>query len=63
VLLGGYNRMIHLPHLQAAAQDDDAYRDARHGFDRLLAVEAIAMLAVLIAAGVLWHTSPSGGQT
>lgn len=63
VLLGGYNRMIHLPHLQAAAQDDDAYRDAQRGFDRLLAVEAIAMLAVLIAAGVLGHTSPSGGQT
>jgi putative copper resistance protein D len=31
------------------------------GFDRLLAVEAVAMLTVLAVAGVLGHTSPSGG--
>jgi len=62
VLLGGYNRMIYLPRLQhTAASGDPAYRDAQRSFDRLLAVEAIVMVAVLIVAGVLGHTSPSGG--
>jgi putative copper resistance protein D len=62
VLLGGYNRMIHLPHLQTTAADGGAaYCDAQCGFDRLLAVEAVAMLTVLAVAGVLGHTSPSGG--
>lgn len=62
VLLGGYNRMIHLPHLRTTAEDRGAaYRDAQRGFDRLLAVEAVVMLAVLAVAGVLGHTSPSVG--
>jgi putative copper resistance protein D len=62
VLLGGYNRMIYLPRLQHTAADGgQAYSDAQRSFDRLLAVEAIAMLAVLAIAGVLGHTSPSGG--
>lgn len=62
VLLGGYNRMIHLPHLRTTAADGGAlYRDAQRSFDRLLAVEAAAMLMVLAVAGVLGHTSPSGG--
>ncbi|MGF6638524.1 CopD family protein [Paraburkholderia sp. MM6662-R1] len=61
VLLGGYKRMIHLPRSQAATADGGpAYPDAQRGFDRLLAVEAVAMLAVLAAAGVLGHTAPSG---
>lgn len=61
VLLGGYNRMIYLPRLQTTAVSGGAaYRDAQRAFDRLLAVEAIAMLVVLAAAGVLGHTSPSG---
>lgn len=61
VLLGGYNRMIHLPHLQAAAVEGGAaYHDAQRGFNRLLAAEAVVMLLVLITAGVLGHTSPSG---
>jgi putative copper resistance protein D len=62
VLLGGYNRMIYLPRLQhSAAGGGLAYREAQRSFDRLLAVEAVAMVAVLIVAGVLGHTSPSGG--
>ncbi|WP_181969691.1 copper resistance D family protein [Paraburkholderia sp. DHOC27] len=62
VLLGGYNRMIHLPRLHATAiEGGDAYRDAQRRFDRLLSVEAIAMIAVLIAAAVLGHTAPTGG--
>jgi putative copper resistance protein D len=62
VLLGGYNRMFYLPRLQhTAAGSGPAYRDAQRSFDRLLAVEAVAMVAVLMVAGVLGHTSPSGG--
>jgi putative copper resistance protein D len=62
VLLGGYNRMIYLPRLQhTAASGGPAYRDAQRSFDWLLAVEAVAMVAVLGVAGVLGHTSPSGG--
>jgi putative copper resistance protein D len=62
VLPGGYNRMIYLPRLQhTAAVGGPMYRDAQRAFDRLLAVEAVAMVAVLIVAGVLGHTSPSGG--
>jgi putative copper resistance protein D len=45
VLLGGYNRMIYLPRLQHTAADGGpAYRDAQRSFDRLLAVEAVAMV-------------------
>ena len=63
VLLGGYNRMIYLPRLQhTAAAAGPAYRDAQCSFDRLLALEAIAMVAILAVASVLGHTSPSGGQ-
>lgn len=62
VLLGGYNRMIYLPRLQhTAASDGPAYRDAQCSFDRLLEIEAMAMVVVLAVAGVLGHTSPSGG--
>lgn len=62
VLLGGYNRMIHLRRLHTTAADGGtAYRDAQRGFDRLLAAEAVAMVTVLAVAGVLGHTSPSGG--
>jgi putative copper resistance protein D len=62
VLLGAYNRMIYLPRLQyTAAGDGPTCRDAQRSFDRLLAVEAVAMLAILVVAGVLGHTSPSGG--
>jgi copper resistance protein D len=62
VLLGGYNRMSHLPHLQqAASKDAAAYRAAQRRFNRLLLIEAAAMVMVLIVAGVLGHTSPSCG--
>jgi putative copper resistance protein D len=62
VLLGGYNRMIYLPRLHTSVVGGGtAYRDAQRGFDRLLAVEAVAMLTILAVAGVLGHTSPSGG--
>ena len=61
VLLGGCNRMIYLPRLHTAAEiGGTAYGDAQRGFDRLLVFEAVAMLMVLIVAGVLGHTSPSG---
>ncbi|MGF6721614.1 putative copper resistance protein D [Paraburkholderia sp. GAS41] len=63
VLLGGYNRMIYLPRLQhTAAADGPAYRAAQRSFDRLLILEAFTMVAVLAVAGILGHTSPSGGQ-
>lgn len=59
VALGGCNRLIYLPRLQAAAnRDRTAMRHAQRGFDRLLAAEAVTMLAVLMAAAVLGHTSP-----
>ena len=62
VILGGYNRMIHLPRLQAVASGDgSAIRHAQRGFDKLLVVEAVAMLAVLMVAAVLGHTSPTTG--
>jgi copper resistance protein D len=62
VLLGGCNRMVYLPRLQhSVAGNDAAYREAQSHFDRLLAVEAVVMVAVLAVAGVLGHTSPSGG--
>jgi putative copper resistance protein D len=62
VLLGGYNRMIHLPHLQAGATDGGtAVRDTQYRFERLLVIEAVTMLAALTVAAVLGHTSPSGG--
>jgi putative copper resistance protein D len=62
VLLGGYNRMTYLPKLQATAADGGrAFRDVQRRFDRLLVIEAMAMLAVLAVAAVLGRTSPSGG--
>lgn len=62
VLLGGYNRMVYLPRLQVmAVEGGAAYRDTQRRFARLLAIEAVAMVAVLALAGVLGHTSPSGG--
>jgi putative copper resistance protein D len=61
VLLGGINRMGCLPRLQAGTIDGSAtLHRMQRAFDRLLAIEAIAMLAVLIVAAVLGHTSPSG---
>lgn len=62
VLLGGYNRMVYLPRLQLTAADGGvAYSDAQRRFNQLLAIEAVTMVAVLAVAGVLGHTSPSGG--
>jgi putative copper resistance protein D len=65
--LGGYNRMATLPRLSrgtpgtpgvndvAARCDADRAADA---FTRLLIAEALVMTLVLLAAGVLGHTSP-----
>jgi putative copper resistance protein D len=62
VLLGGSNRMIYLPRLESAMTGDSAVLlHAQRGFDRLLAVEALAMVAVLMVAAVLGHTSPVSG--
>ncbi len=60
VLLGGYNRMVCLPHLRAAVAAGDDAQPAQRRFNQLLAIEAVAMLAVLTIAGVLGHTSPTG---
>ena len=60
VLLGGYNRMTHLPHLQSVLADGGkAFGEAQRRFNRLLVIEALIMLVVLAAAAVLGHTSPS----
>lgn len=60
ILLGGYNRMTHLPHLQSAVADGGKpFSDAHRRFDRLLVIEAMTMLAVLAVAAVLGHTSPT----
>lgn len=57
--VGAYNRMALLPRLRTeAAQGAASYYDAQQAFDRLLLVEAIAMLAILAVAAVLGHTSP-----
>jgi putative copper resistance protein D len=57
VLLGGSNRLIYLPRLESATNGDGAVLPhAQRGFDRLLAVEALAMVAVLVVAAVLGHT-------
>jgi putative copper resistance protein D len=62
VLLGGSNRAIYLPRLESAMTGDGAVLlRTQRGFDRLLAVEALAMVAVLIVAAVLGHTSPVSG--
>jgi putative copper resistance protein D len=54
--------MTYLPKLQATAADGGrAFRDVQRRFDRLLVIEAMAMLAVLTVAAVLGRTSPSGG--
>ncbi|MGI4857092.1 MAG: CopD family protein [Janthinobacterium lividum] len=56
LILGGYNRLTYLPRLEA-----DAATPARRGFERLLAIEAVAMLGILAIAAVLGHLPPSGG--
>ncbi|MCX4146276.1 CopD family protein [Paraburkholderia madseniana] len=62
VLLGGTNRMLILPQLQAASTSSDPlFHIAQRRFGRLLILEAVAMLAVLATAAMLGHTSPSAG--
>lgn len=62
VMLGGWNRMVYLPHMRAeSGRNHSAYLDVQRSFERLLVIEALAMLGVLIVAAVLGHTSPSGG--
>jgi copper resistance protein D len=62
VLLGGANRMLILPQLQAeSVHRDPLLRVAQRRFSQLLTLEAIAMLAVLATAALLGHTSPSAG--
>jgi putative copper resistance protein D len=62
VVLGGSNRLIYLPRLESAMTGDGAVLlHAQRGFGRLPAVEALAMIAVLMAAAVLGHTSPVRG--
>jgi putative copper export protein len=51
------NRMVTLPSLRDA-QDDRAYQSAARTFNRTMALEATALLVVLIVAGILAHTSP-----
>jgi putative copper resistance protein D len=62
VALGGWNRLKVLPDLRATAQQDGpAVLAVQARFNTWLAVEALAMLAVLAIAAVLGHTSPTGG--
>jgi copper resistance protein D len=63
IALGGWNRMVVLPALCARAEQHDAagYLALQRSFDRWLTIEAFIMLAVLTIAGVLGHTSPTGG--
>ena len=62
VVLGGSNRLIYLPRLESAMTGDGAVLlHAQRGFDRLLAGNALAMVAVLMVAAVLGHTSPVRG--
>ncbi|QBR02174.1 CopD family protein [Paraburkholderia pallida] len=62
IALGGWNRMAVLPVLRTRAEENDpAYGAAQQRFDTLLAIEAVAMVAVLVLAAVLGHTAPGGG--
>jgi copper resistance protein D len=62
IVLGGWNRMVVLPGLRTrAGQGDAGYFPTQRRFDRILGVEAIAMLAVLTLAAVLGHTAPTAG--
>jgi putative copper resistance protein D len=59
ILLGGLNRIIYLPRLLADAEHGPtAPAHARRGFDRLVSLEAATMMAVLVIAAILGHTSP-----
>ncbi|SOE82388.1 hypothetical protein SAMN05446927_5718 [Caballeronia arationis] len=54
--------MIYLPRLESAMTGDGAVLlHPQRRFERLLAVEALAMVAVLMVAAVLGHTSPLSG--
>jgi copper resistance protein D len=59
IVLGGFNRMTYLSRLQADAENDaSASAHAKRGFDRLVSLEAAIMIATLIIAALLGHTSP-----
>jgi len=64
VMLGGWNRMSYLPQMRGQLDVPGAEMTLAHTarrFDRLLTIEACAMLAILIAAGLLGHTAPIAG--
>jgi putative copper resistance protein D len=54
--MGGYNRFAIMPALTAGAQDAPAR------FAKVLRVEAVVLLAVLVAAAVLSSTAPPGAD-
>ncbi|RKP49123.1 CopD family protein [Trinickia fusca] len=54
VVLGGLNRISALPRLRRTAATTDA-----HTFNNVLHLEALAMVAIFIAAAVLAHTAPA----
>ncbi len=57
--LGGINRFVVMPSLlRALTQTSDAAREASGRFARVLQVEAIVLIAVLVAAAILTSTSP-----
>lgn len=56
-LLGGFNRFVVMPGLLAGLRGDGAGAPARR-FARVLQVEALVLVAVLVAAAVLSSTSP-----
>ena len=62
IVLGGWSRARILPRLRKEAEEDGRSYDAeQRRFDRALALEALAMLAVLSLAAVLGHSAPGPG--
>lgn len=60
IVLGGWNRVVVLPALRTrAGQGGAGYLAAQCRFDRILSVEALAMLGVLTLAALLGHTAPT----
>ncbi|WP_157695933.1 CopD family protein [Caballeronia hypogeia] len=64
ILLGGWNRAVVLPNLRTCAeQNGPGCLAHQRRFDVALAVEAVAMLAVLSLAALLGHTAPTVGSS
>ena len=58
IALGGWNRFIGFPAVLAAAAEPDTEKTRLHAITSVLRVESIALLIVLLAAGVLTASAP-----